>query len=167
MGPILIEAFRYNRWANLHLLDVCAGLSDDQLQLTAPGTYGTIAATLMHLVSAEQRYLRRFGAGEPRINERDAVPGVAVLREHAARSGDQLIEFASRIKPDEAIEEKRDGGLFRLELGVVLLQALHHGNDHRTHVCTILGQHRIEYGDMDVWAYGHGTGALAPVQSMA
>jgi uncharacterized damage-inducible protein DinB len=167
MGPILIEAFRYNRWANLHLLDVCAGLSDDQLQLTAPGTYGTIAATFMHLVSAEQRYLRRFGAGEPRINERDAFPGVAVLREHAARSGEQLIDVASRINPDDAIEEKRDAGLFKLELGVVLVQAMHHGNDHRTHICTILGAHDILYGDMDVWAYGQATGALKPISARA
>lgn len=165
MGPILVEAFRYNRWANLHLLDVCAGLADDQLQLTAPGTYGTIAATLMHLLSAEQRYLRRFGKGEPRINERDVVPGLAVLRERAAQSGDRLIEVASQIKPDDAIEEKRDGGVFKLELGVVLLQAMHHGNDHRTHICTILGSHGVEYGDMDVWAYGHATGALAPAPS--
>jgi uncharacterized damage-inducible protein DinB len=167
VGPILIEAFRYNRWANLHLLDVCAGLPDEQLQLTSPGTYGTIAATLMHLLSAEQRYVRRFGAGEPRLNERDVFPGLAVLRKHAATSGDQLIEIATRIKPDEAIEEQRDGGGFRLELGVVLLQAMHHGNDHRTHVCTILGQHGIEYGNMDVWAYGQATGALAPIKSMA
>jgi uncharacterized damage-inducible protein DinB len=167
VGPILVEAFRYNRWANLHLLDVCAGLSDDQLQLTTPGTYGTIAATFMHLVSAEQRYLRRFGVGEPRINERDAFPGLAVLREHAARNGEQLIDVASRINPGDAIEEKRDAGLFRLELGVVLVQAMHHGNDHRTHVCTILGAHDISYGDMDVWAHGQATGALAPVQSRA
>jgi uncharacterized damage-inducible protein DinB len=167
VGPILVEAFRYNRWANLHLLDVCAGLSDDQLQLSAPGTYGTIAATLMHLLSAERRYLRRFGHGEPRINERDDFRGVASLREHAAWSGDQLIEVATGIKPDGVIEEKREGGLFRLELGVVLLQAMHHGNDHRTHICTILGAHGIEYGDMDVWAYGQATGALAPITTIA
>jgi uncharacterized damage-inducible protein DinB len=165
MGPILVEAFRYNRWANLHLLHVCAGLTDDRLQLTARGTYGTIAATLMHLLSAEQRYLRRFGQGEPRISERGDFPGVAGLVEHAERSGDQLIEVATRIHPDEAIEENRDGGTFRLELGVVLLQAMHHGNDHRTHVCTILGQHGIECGHMDVWAYGHATGALVSVSS--
>jgi len=163
MGPILVEAFRYNRWANLHLLDVCARLPGDQLELTAPGTYGTIAATFMHLVSAEQRYLRRFGQGEPRINERDGFPGVMGLREHAERSGDQLIEVAGRINPEEGIEENRDGGTYRLELGVVLLQAMHHGNDHRTHICTILGHHGIEYGQMDVWGYGLATGALAPV----
>ena len=42
---------------------------------------------------------------------------------------------------------------------------MHHGNDHRTHVCTILGHHGIEYGQMDVWGYGLATGALAPVTS--
>src|SRR4029077_14095688 len=45
--PLLVEAFRYNKWANLHLLDVCAPFTDDQLQMTAPGTYGTIASTFI------------------------------------------------------------------------------------------------------------------------
>ena len=60
MDELWIEAFRYNRWANLHLLDVCAKLSEDQLHLTAPGTYGTVDATFLHLLAAEQRYLRRL-----------------------------------------------------------------------------------------------------------
>jgi hypothetical protein len=51
----------------------------------------------------------------------------------------------------------------RLHLGVVIIQALHHGNDHRTHICTILGAGDITYGDMDVWAYGDATGAMVPI----
>ena len=162
MDELLIEAFRYNKWANLHLLDVCAKLSPEQLQLTAPGTYGTIAATFLHLVSAEQRYLRRLTPGTKLdINERDPMPpSLAKLREHAVRSGDQLIEAAGRIRPDDTIEEERDGQLMKLHLGVVLIQAMHHGNDHRTHICTILGAHDIPYGDMDVWAYGQATGGI-------
>jgi uncharacterized damage-inducible protein DinB len=159
---LLIEAFRYNKWANLHLLDVCAKLSDEQLQLTTPGTYGTIAATLVHLFAAEQRYLRRIAGTKAEINERDQpAPSLARLRENAVRSGDQLIEAASRITPDDTIEEERDGQVMRLHLWVVAVQALHHGNDHRTHVCTILGAHDIPYGDMDVWAYGQATGGIA------
>jgi uncharacterized damage-inducible protein DinB len=53
MGPVLVEAFRYNKWANLHLLDACANLSDAQLELSSPGTMGAIAATLTHLLAAE------------------------------------------------------------------------------------------------------------------
>jgi uncharacterized damage-inducible protein DinB len=161
----LIEAFRYNKWANLHLLDVCAKLSKQQLQLTAPGTYGTIAATLLHLISAEQRYLRRLEGSKPDINENGPSLSIATLREHAVRSGDQLIEAAIHIRPNGAIDEERDGRLMRLKLGVVLLQAMHHGNDHRTHICTILGAHDIAYGDMDVWAYGQATGGIVAVET--
>jgi uncharacterized damage-inducible protein DinB len=167
LEPLLTEAFRYNKWANLHLLDVCVHLSKDQVQLSAPGTYGTIAATFLHLLSAEQRYLRRLAPGtKPDINEHDATaPSLAILRENAVRSGDQLIEAARRITPDDTIEEERDGRRLRLHLGVVLVQAMHHGNDHRTQICTILGQHDIPYGDMDVWAYGQATGAIVPIVS--
>jgi uncharacterized damage-inducible protein DinB len=161
----LIEAFRYNKWANLHLLDVCAKLSDEQLELTAPGTYGTISATLLHLFSAEQRYLRRLAGTTPGINEREPAPNVAVLREHAVRSGDGLIEAARRVTPDQTIDEVSNGQLVRLHLEVVLVQAMHHGNDHRTHICTILGAHSIGYGDMDVWAYGDSIGAIVPIAS--
>ena len=162
MDELLIEAFRYNKWANLHLLEVCAELSDEQLELTTPGTYGTISATLMHLFSAEQRYLRRLAGFKPEINERDPAPDVAVLREHAVISGDGLIEAARRVTPEDTIDEERDGAFMRLHLGVVLVQALHHGNDHRTHICTILGAHDIPYGDMDVWSYGQATGGIVP-----
>ena len=163
MKSLWLETFEYHKWANLHLLDVCATLTDEQLQLTAPGTYGTIAATLQHMLSAEQRYLRRLSGIEPLMNERDEFPGIALLREHAARTGDQLIEAAMRVTPDDTVEVKRDVGAFKLHLGVVVIQALHHGNDHRTHVCTILGEHGITYGDMDVWAYGEATGAQVPI----
>ena len=164
MDPLLAEAFRYNKWANLHLLDVCAALTDEQLQLTAPGTYGTIASTFFHLLAAEQRYLKRLGGGEPQISERDGVfPGIASLREHAVWSGDQLIQVAPRVSPDEAHETKFSDGLFNLHSGVVVIQALHHGNDHRTHICTILGHNGLTYGDMDVWAYGEAIGAITPV----
>jgi uncharacterized damage-inducible protein DinB len=169
VDELLVEAFRYNKWANLHLLDVCAKLSEEQLQLTAPGTYGTIAATLLHLLSAEQRYLRRLTPGtKPDINENDATPPSRTkLREHAVRSGDMLIEAAGRITPDDTIDEERDGRVLRLHLGIVLVQAMHHGNDHRTHICTILGAHDVPYGDMDVWAYGEATGGIVPVRPTA
>jgi uncharacterized damage-inducible protein DinB len=167
VDELLIEAFRYNKWANLHLLDVCAKLSNEQLQLSAPGTYGTIAATLLHLFGAEQRYLRRLVGGEPRISERDEFPGVAALKEIAAQNGDRLIEAAGRVTGGDVVETQRGDAHVRLHLGVVLVQAMHHGNDHRTHICTILGQNGIDYGDMDVWAYGEATGGIVPIRTQA
>ena len=167
MEPLLVEAFRYNKWANLHLLDVCADFTEEQLQMSALGTYGTIASTFFHMLAAEQRYIRRLGGGEPQINERDMpFPGIAALREHAVRSGDKLIEIAPYVSPDEAHETSRPReGTVVLHSGVVVVQALHHGNDHRTHICTILGHHGLSYGDMDVWAYGEATGGIVKVEA--
>ena len=79
--------------------------------------------------------------------------------------GDRLIAAARKITPDDVVETKFDDGFeAKLPLGIVIIQALHHGNDHRTHICTILGHHGVEYGDMDVWAYGDTTGLIVPVQ---
>src|SRR5260370_4392506 len=105
MQPLLVEAFRYNKWANMHLLDVCGGFSNEQLQMTSPGTYGTLAATFLHLLAAEQRDIKRLGGGEPQINERDdKFPRIAALREHPVRSGDELIESPPRMTPEQAHE---------------------------------------------------------------
>jgi uncharacterized damage-inducible protein DinB len=159
MGPLIAEAFRYSRWANLHLLGVCGQLSADQLEWTAQGTYGTIAATFQHLCSAEQRYLARLTGAEPALHESDEFPGIAALTAHAERTGDSLIEAAGTVRYDEAQVYKFRNRRVEMLPAVILLQALHHGNDHRTHVCTILGTHDVSYGDMDVWAYGYATGA--------
>ena len=151
MSDILVQALRYNRWANLQLLDVCSTLSAQQLDLESAGTYGSIAATWQHLVAAEQRYLSRLVGFEPSVSEKDEFPGVPKLREEAARSGDALIDAVARFDPNGTSTE-RDGWAPRNWL--VMVQAIHHGNDHRTHICSILGQNGISYGDLDVWAYG-------------
>jgi uncharacterized damage-inducible protein DinB len=154
MSDVLVQALRYNRWANLKLLDVCAELSQEQLQLDSPGTYGSIAATWQHLLAAEQRYLRRLTGVEPQISEKDSFTGIARLRDEAERSGDALIGAIGHFDPDGT----SPGGDSRVKHWLVMAQAIHHGNDHRTHICTILGQNGISYGDLDVWAFGTDNG---------
>ena len=150
MSDFLVQALRYNRWANLQLLDMCSGLSDEQLQLSSPGTYGTIAATWLHLLAAEQRYLRRLVGFEPVLSEKGDFSGLPTLKEHAAHSGDALIAAAARVDPDGT----SPGEGVAVKHWLTMVQAIHHGNDHRTHICTILGQNGISYGDLDVWAFG-------------
>lgn len=160
MGPLWVEMFRYNKWANLHLLGVCATLTREQLQLTSPGTYGTVSAIFMHIVGAEERYLARLGAGQPQLNEKSEFPGIPALIGHATRTADLLIAHAERVTPDDVIDATYANERYELHSGALLMQAIHHGNDHRTHICTILGSHGVDYGDMDVWAYAEATGAM-------
>lgn len=148
------DALLYNRWANLELLDQCAKLSEDQLQLTVAGTYGTVAATWMHLLAAEQRYLRRLTGTAPALSEKDSFPGVAALKEHARRSGESLVAAAERLGPADTTDADYDGRIVRLRKSLIVVQAIHHGNDHRTQIGTILLNHSIPLENIDVWGYG-------------
>ena len=154
-SDVLHQALRYNRWANLRLLEVCSTLSEEQLQLSSRGTYGSISATFLHLLAAEQRYLRRLVDFEPVLSENDAFPGIAKLKEHAERSGEALIDAVGKFDPD-ATTQGRDE--WAVKQWVAMTQAMHHGNDHRTHICTILGQNGIDYGGLDVWAFAETDG---------
>ena len=61
----LTTLFRHNLWANLHLLEICAGLTDDRRNASTVGTYGSIQDILRHIVTAERSYLSRISTGQP------------------------------------------------------------------------------------------------------
>lgn len=46
---------------------------------------------------------------------------------------------------------------------ILVLQAIHHGNDYRTHIGTVLLGHGVEAPDLDVCAYGVAEGVLREV----
>jgi uncharacterized damage-inducible protein DinB len=153
MDEITLDALRYHRWANLQLLDACGKLTREQLELTAPGTYGTIAATFTHMLSAEQRYVARL-KGQPRPDHHDELPGIEALQERFRRSADELIAAVEDLKAGATTEVDFDGQKVQLRQSTIVVQALHHGNDHRTHIGTILGFHKLTGPDIDGWMYG-------------
>jgi uncharacterized damage-inducible protein DinB len=142
-------------WATLLLLDRCATLTPDELQLTAPGTYGSIHATLGHLVAADRRYLVGITGGE-RVSWRlDDPPPVAALREEAERQRAGWSDVLDRIDEVDCTMPEIEGIYPRIEhaVGLFLLQAVHHGENHRTHVCSILGAHGLEVPELSGWDY--------------
>ncbi len=73
----LPDFFRYNLWANQRLLDACEQLSDEQLDATMNGIFGSVRGTLMHLFSSEEGYARSLTgeAPTPRLDETASFPG--------------------------------------------------------------------------------------------
>jgi uncharacterized damage-inducible protein DinB len=154
MDEITLDALRYHRWANLQLLEACGGLTAEQLELTAPGTYGSIADTFMHMLSGEGRYITRLQGGEPRRSPTEEFPGIEALKERFGRSADELLAAAQSLEPGDTTQVDFDGERAPLKQSMIVVQALHHGNDHRTHIGTILGFHSLPGPDIDVWMYG-------------
>ena len=156
MDP-LDALFRHHAWATLRLIDHCAALPVDQLRATAPGTYGTIEATLVHLVAADQRYLEDMDGEAPgsRVSEAggQSLAEVRAAAELQAARWTALVRRASELNVVRPAYDEDPDSEHAEDL--LFLQAIHHGNDHRAHVCTILGANGLRVPDLSGWTYWH------------
>ncbi len=154
---MLTDAFAHHIWANERLMDTCMSLTREQLVATTPGTYGPIIATFGHLVAADAWYLFVItGLPEPTVDENTSL---AEMRSVNERNGKAWEEFLSRdIDPETDIADREDAAEFHVPLGVRLAQAVHHGTDHRSQICTALTVLGVTPSEIDVWAYAEATG---------
>jgi uncharacterized damage-inducible protein DinB len=152
---VTVALFHQNTWANLQLIDACAALPAEQLDLTAPGTFGGIRHTLTHLVANEERYLSLL-SGQPTAQpiQRGETLSLPELRARAAAAGAGLAREAARVGMDDTVTEEYQGQMTTVPAYIVLTQAIQHGAEHRGHIVTILSQHGITPPAIDGWAYG-------------
>jgi uncharacterized damage-inducible protein DinB len=149
----LPDFFKYNLWANLRLLDVCARLTDAQLDATMIGTFGSVRETLVHLFAAEEGYARAL-TGTSRthpLQKHGSFPGFDELQQRAKMSGEALITFAEQGELNRILH--LDGGTYDAPAIVVVIQAINHAIDHRSQISTLLSQQDVMPPDLDGWAY--------------
>ena len=66
--------------------------------------------------------------------------------------------------PDTIIvRRRRDGSESHVPSGILLAQAVHHGTDHRSQVCTALTALEVEPPAIDVWSFADQDGRLLEV----
>ena len=153
--PILKDAFAHHVWASLRLLDACAGLTDQQLASDTPGTFGSIRDTLRHLVGSDCSYLKVTSGGRHEQADEESLDLDGLRAEMAGHADAWSSVIAEANDPDRwLVRHRPDGGETHAPVGIRLAQALHHGTDHRSQVCTALTNMGIEPPEIDVWDYG-------------
>ena len=165
MGLGFKDLAGHHAWATQQLLDFCQGLDATELDATVPGTYGTIIETLRHIVDSEMSYVFRLtGAWTERPWQAGEPAGLTVLAERAAELARVLEAFLASDWDDERLGEARGPhGEYSVPAGVFLTQAIHHANEHRAHVCTIIGALGREAPDVSAWGYALATGRMTPI----
>lgn len=154
----LRDMFWHHAWATLQLIDYCSSLTPEQLSGSTPGTRGPILETLEHLVGVDQRYKRRFGVNsEPAVKEGGGIT-LELMRAVVAKEAELWQSLLGRLSEfDITIEaEPRENPPWPEAphaTNLLLIQAIHHGNDHRTQICTILGAEGLAAPDLSCWAY--------------
>jgi uncharacterized damage-inducible protein DinB len=160
--PLLVDAFDHHAWATLRVIDACLPLSAEQLASTVPGTYGSIVDTVRHIVGADAGYLFALTGGRYPTVEEDQMD-LAALRSamagHEKAWGEVLAESHD---PDITVTRRRDDGSeSRAPLGIRLAQALDHGTDHRSQICTSLTALGIVPPEIDAWTFADQAGRLS------
>jgi uncharacterized damage-inducible protein DinB len=151
----------HHRWATAQIIAACSTLDAAALESTVPGTYGTIIETLRHTLDAESSYLFRITGFWPERPWQAGEPvGLEVLAERATFLADALDRLIASEWDDERMCEARAGQteMYHVPAGVILAQLLHHANEHRAHICTILGAIGVEAPDVSAWGYSIETG---------
>jgi uncharacterized damage-inducible protein DinB len=155
---VLRALFEHKTWATLKLIEFCRSLPAADLDASAPGTYGSVRETLVHLANAETGYQAAFSDTPiwPPLAASSELDAIAERIRALAPGWDRLLQ-----DPEAADREltRRQG----IALGVApLAQAVHHADDHRTQVLTMLGARGYAVPEPDIWAFGSERGFVRP-----
>ena len=154
MDP-LSEAFQHHTWATDRLIGHLRSLPPAGLTATAPGVYGEVLATLSHLLGADGRYLG-YLEGDPPPPRTGPDPTLP-LDQLADQLRDQAVRWRVLLARIDEIDvtppARGERPVLPHAMNLLVAQALHHGDDHRTQICTVLSTNGYESPDLDVWTY--------------
>jgi len=158
---VLAAMFEYNAWANLRLLDFCAGLSDEQMDSSTVGGYGTIRETLVHLVGAEVSYVRRVNGKLPaNPPNKGEFSGFDVLRDGVRWANEELFQLSLAASTETMVVQTFEEGTEKYKLSDLMAQATSHAMEHRTQVASIITTLGLEPPDTSTWAWIDARGAM-------
>ena len=152
---ILANLFEHHKWSNLVMIDFLAGLTNEQLELTVPGVYGTALETIRHLISSDADYVRIIPDAPrvPQIDDEGPFGGWDELREIADAADTALISYVDGLSDDMFFIDVDHGEEFELARSILLAQIIHHATEHRSQIRTTLSTHGIEPPEISLWAW--------------
>jgi uncharacterized damage-inducible protein DinB len=149
--------FDYNYWANGRILDAAGGLTDEQYAEAVPGlSHGSIRATLVHALAAEQIWQRRCleGVSPTTLLKEADCPTLAAMRalwaeeEAAMRAG--LARLTDEALAGRMAYRTTRGTPMEDTLWQLLTHLVNHGTQHRAEAAVALTAFGHSPGDVDL-----------------
>jgi uncharacterized damage-inducible protein DinB len=149
---------RYNAWANRRLYDACAALDETERRAPRRAFFGSIHATLNHLLVGDRIWLGRI-VGAPvslRLNQIlfDDFAELRAAREAEDRRLIEIVEGIDEARLDAPLHYANTRGEpFATPLRLVLGHLLNHQTHHRGQVHDMLSQTAVEPPELDLILY--------------
>ena len=160
---------RYNRWMNERLYELASTLPEEQRTRDTGAFFGSIHATLNHILLADRAWLTRFTGDEARFASRDAegepieVKSLGQLlyarfedlRRERSKTDADIEDFVKDLDGeslDANIRYERRGKAYEHPLWWAVGHLFNHQTHHRGQVTTLLSQLGHDPGVTDMLA---------------
>lgn len=146
--------FSHHLWANIVVFEQCCELTEEQLDASIQGVYGSIRETLNHIVRAEKSYLSRISTGEQYDHPKEA-PQLTIeeMVKEVKSTGAGFIEWAAKADEKDSVMIDWDGTMREVPKTIILNQVINHATEHRSQIMSIMTQISIEPPDVSSWTY--------------
>jgi len=161
VSEILAELVRFNTWSNLKLIEACRPLTREQLAAVFAGTYGSILATFVHYLGAEQWALEQLTdrVVADKLVE-GASPDFETLAGHAAASGEALAQIAAAVAGDYLLASSDPARDRKWPASIVFAELVSHSLEHRTQIMTAMTHLGVEPPYLGAFIYAQEMGKL-------
>jgi len=153
---------RYNAWMNERLYAACAALPEEERTRDRGAFFGSIQATLNHLLWGDRMWLGRFvgPACDHAAFGTDMFQDFDDLRRERQDTDAAMLQWAGNVTREwlETTIEYRsvvDGKVRRLPAAVAAVHLFNHGTHHRGQLTTLMKQAGVDPGVTDLpWLPG-------------
>ena len=162
---LLDDPFAHHVWATLRLIDACLALSPAQLAAAVPATDRSILATMRHLIASDsfELFVATSERGSFIRADRMELAELRAAMEDIGAGWSRLLDEGIDADAVSREVDPDDGFQRHAPLGIRLAQALHHGNDHRSQICTALSTLGVEPPALDAFTFGVQDGRVVEV----
>jgi uncharacterized damage-inducible protein DinB len=153
-----ISLYEYNRWANGLMLDAAADLTPEQLFHQHGHSWGSVHGVLVHMMSAEWIWLRRWQGESPKstLNPVD-FPDLQALRLRWNKVGSELTDFVI-MQTEESVQRpitytNTRGQSFTLPLWQLMAHLANHGTHHRGELAAMFALLGASHTEDELYRY--------------
>jgi uncharacterized damage-inducible protein DinB len=147
--------YRYNQWANAKILEAATKVTQEQFLALASFPHGGLRGTLVHTLSAEWIWRKRWeGTSPTSVLNPDEFASFESLRTRWAEEERQLMDFVDRVTDENLNSPFRytntSGKPFTRVLWQAMAHLVNHGTQHRTEAAALLTDLGHSPGDIDL-----------------
>jgi uncharacterized damage-inducible protein DinB len=151
----ILTLYRYNQWANAKILHAAANVTQEQYLAPASFPHGGLRGTLVHALSAEWLWRKRWeGTSPTSVLKPEEFPTFEALCERWTEEERQLMDFVEAVRDDKLDSIFRysstKGKPFTRILWQAMAHVVNHGTQHRAEAAAILTELGHSPGDLDL-----------------